>query len=157
MVLARLSTIESLVWEWTFPNLSSLQNKYNTWQVDTGSPDKVFRLYVTRLRQSLILRRPKQEKKNKLRQFIGIANYYRDMWFRRSELLARFHWLASNQARSNLNGTHPINRPLIKSRKSMERRYFSAIQTSISLFTLIFTLMHQIISWGQSSYRIKRQ
>jgi hypothetical protein len=26
-----------------------------------------------------------------LRQFIGILSYYRDMWFRRSELLARFH------------------------------------------------------------------
>jgi hypothetical protein len=27
MVLARLSTNDLLVWEWTFPNLSSLQNK----------------------------------------------------------------------------------------------------------------------------------
>jgi hypothetical protein len=54
-----------------------------------------------------------------------------------------------------LNGTHPINRPLIKSRKSLEQRYFSATQTSISLLSFIFTLMHQIISWGQSSCRIK--
>jgi hypothetical protein len=75
------------------------------------------------------------------------------MWFRRSELLASFHGIASHQARSSLNVTHPINRPLIKSRKSLERRYFSVIQISISPFT--FTLMHQIISWGQSSCRIK--
>jgi hypothetical protein len=33
--------------------------------------------------------------------------------------------------------------------------YFSVIQTSISLFSFISILMHQIISWGQSSYRIK--
>jgi hypothetical protein len=66
----------------------------------------------------LKLRRPKQEKKTELRQFIGIVNYYRNLWFRRSELLARFHLLASHQARSSLNDTHPINRPLIKSRKN---------------------------------------
>jgi hypothetical protein len=56
---------------------------------------------------------------------------------------------------SSLNGTHPINRPLIKSRKSLELRYFSVIQTSISIVPFIFTLMHQIIIWGQSSCRIK--
>jgi RNase H-like domain found in reverse transcriptase len=42
-----------------------------------------------------------------IRQFIGIVNYYRDMWFRRSELLApltsltsgnvKFEWLPSHQ------------------------------------------------------------
>jgi hypothetical protein len=37
------------------------------------------------------LRRPKQENHNKLRHFIAIFNYYREMWFRRSELLARSH------------------------------------------------------------------
>jgi hypothetical protein len=109
------------------------------------------------LRQSLILRRPKQEKKHKLRQFIVIVYYYRDMWFRRSKLLARFHWLASHQARSNLNGTHPINRSLIKSRKLLEVRYkyFSAIQTSRNPF--IFILIHKASDHqlGQSSCRVK--
>jgi hypothetical protein len=63
------------------------------WILDTGAPDKVFNLYITWLRwmQSLILRQTKQENNNKLRQLIGIVNYYRDMWFRRSVLLARFH------------------------------------------------------------------
>jgi hypothetical protein len=46
-----------------------------------------------------------------------------------------------------------INKPLIKSSKSLELRYFSVIQTSISPF--VSTLMHQIISRGQSSFRIK--
>jgi hypothetical protein len=44
---------------------------------------------------------------------------------------------------------------LIKFRKSLGRRYFSAIQTSIILISFISTLMFQIISWGQSSCRIK--
>jgi Reverse transcriptase (RNA-dependent DNA polymerase) len=48
---------------------------------------------------------PKTRKE--LRQFIGIVNYYRNMWFRRSELLApltsltsgnvKFEWLPSHQ------------------------------------------------------------
>jgi hypothetical protein len=36
----------------------------------------------------LNIKAPKTRKE--LRQFIGIVNYYRDMWFRRSELQARF-------------------------------------------------------------------
>jgi hypothetical protein len=35
---------------------------------------------------------------------------------------ARFHWLASHQARSSVNGTHPIKRPLKKSRNLFEMR-----------------------------------
>ena len=45
--------------------------------------------------------------RKELHQFIGIVNYYRDMWFRRSELLApltsltsnnvKFEWLPSHQ------------------------------------------------------------
>jgi hypothetical protein len=34
---------------------------------------------------------PKTRKHSKLRQFIDIVNYYRDMLFRRSELLAKIH------------------------------------------------------------------
>jgi hypothetical protein len=37
----------------------------------------------------LNIKAPKTRKE--LRQFIGIVNYYRNMWFRRSELLARLH------------------------------------------------------------------
>jgi hypothetical protein len=33
----------------------------------------------------------KQENNIQMRQFDGIVNYYRNMWFRRSELLARLH------------------------------------------------------------------
>jgi hypothetical protein len=47
MVLARLSTTGMRVNIIISHNLSSLQNKWNFW--DTGSPDKVFNLYVTRL------------------------------------------------------------------------------------------------------------
>jgi hypothetical protein len=99
---------------------------------------------------------PKTRKEQKIRQFIGIVNYYRDMWFRRSELLARFHLLASHQSSSSLNGTHPINRPLkmIKIKK--------VIGTEVLLCypdfnnpPFIFILINQIISWGQSSCRIK--
>jgi hypothetical protein len=37
----------------------------------------------------LNIKAPKTRKE--LRQFIGIVNYYHDMWFSRSDLLARFH------------------------------------------------------------------
>jgi hypothetical protein len=37
----------------------------------------------------LNIKAPKTRKE--LRQYIGIVNYYCDMWFRRSELLARYH------------------------------------------------------------------
>jgi hypothetical protein len=88
MVLARLSTAGMRV------NIS--RSKFFAEHIEylgywIGSPNKVFNLCVTRLRQSLILKGTKQEKKNQIRQFIIIVNYCRDIWFCRSELLARNH------------------------------------------------------------------
>jgi hypothetical protein len=37
----------------------------------------------------LNIKAPKARKE--LRHFIGIVNYYRDMWFRRSEILSKSH------------------------------------------------------------------
>jgi hypothetical protein len=93
----------------------------NTWKIDAGSSDKVFNLNITSLSWmiSSTLRFPKQEKHIKLRQCIGIVNYYRNIWFYKCELLWRFHWIDSKQERSSLNGTHPINSPVIKLRKSL--------------------------------------
>jgi hypothetical protein len=70
----------------------------------------------------LTLRRSKQEMNKELSHFIGIVNDDREIWFYRSELPARFHWLDSHQARSSLNGTHPINRPSIKIKKWIETK-----------------------------------
>jgi hypothetical protein len=53
-----------------------------------------------------MLRRPKQENINKLRQFIGIFNYYRDMWFRRSELLAPLTSLISSKVKLEWHSSH---------------------------------------------------
>ena len=74
-------------------NLRSLQNKSSIWAI--GLPDKVF----------VKIKAPKIRKE--LRQFIGIVNYYRNMWFCRSELLApltsltsrkvKFEWLSTHQ------------------------------------------------------------
>ena len=50
------------------------------------------------------IKAPKTRKE--LRQFIGIVNYYRDMWFRRSELLAPLTSLTSNKVKFEWLSTH---------------------------------------------------
>jgi hypothetical protein len=88
MVLARLSTtgMGEII---SKPKFFAEQIEY----LGYSSADKVFNLNVIRLKLMLFLifRRPKQENTNKIRQFIGVVNYYRHMWSCRSELLARFH------------------------------------------------------------------
>jgi hypothetical protein len=84
MVLARLSTAGMRV------NIS--KSKFFTEQIE------YLEYWITRqgiqpmrnkVEAILNIKAPKPRKE--LRQFIGIVNYYCDMWFRRSELLARVH------------------------------------------------------------------
>ena len=44
--------------------------------------------------------------RKELHHFIGIVNYYRDMWFRRSELLAPLTSLTSNKVKFEWLPTH---------------------------------------------------
>ena len=52
----------------------------------------------------LKMKAPKTRKE--LRQFIGIVNYYRDMWFRRSDLLAAWISLTSSKVKFEWLSTH---------------------------------------------------
>jgi hypothetical protein len=88
MVLARLSTTGMRV------NIS--KSKFFAEQIEYLAQGYWITRHViqpihNKVEAILNIKARKQEKHNKLRQFIGIVNYYRDIWFRRSELLARFH------------------------------------------------------------------
>ena len=52
--------------------------------------------------------------KRQLRSFIGIINYYRDMWIRRSELLAPLTSMTSKESKWNWTEVHQKNFDLIK-------------------------------------------
>jgi hypothetical protein len=52
----------------------------------------------------LNIKAPKTRKE--LRQFIGIVNYYRDMWFSRSELLAPLTSLTSSKVKFEWHSSH---------------------------------------------------
>jgi hypothetical protein len=66
----------------------------------------------------LKIKAPKTRKE--LRQFIVIVHYYRDMWFRRSELLAPLTSLTSNNLKF---GWPPAsNRHLLKSKSLLKLR-----------------------------------
>jgi hypothetical protein len=44
--------------------------------------------------------------RNELRNFIGMINYYRDMWVRRSELLAPLTSMTSRNVKFNWTDEH---------------------------------------------------
>jgi dihydroorotate dehydrogenase len=74
MVLARLSTAGMRV------NTSKSITRQGIQPIHNNKVETIFNIKA-----------PKTRKAQQLSQFIGIVNYYRDMWFRRSELLARIH------------------------------------------------------------------
>jgi transposase InsO family protein len=100
MVLARLSTAGMRV--------NASKSKFFTEQIE------YLGYWITRKgiqpvhnKVEAILKIKAPNSRKELRRFIGIVNYYRDMWFRRSELLApltsltsnnvKFEWLPSHQ------------------------------------------------------------
>jgi hypothetical protein len=92
----------------------------------------------------LNIKAPKTRKElRQIRQFIGIVNYYHKMWFLRSAL-ALLTGLTSSKVKFEWRSSH--QQAFEKLRKSLEWRYFSVIQTSIS--PIIFILMHQV--WSTS-------
>jgi hypothetical protein len=92
MVLARLSTTAMRV------NISN--SKFFAQQIEYLEY-WIIRQGIQPIRNKVeaILNIKATKARKELLQFIGIVNYYRDMWFCRSELLARFHSLASHQTR----------------------------------------------------------
>jgi hypothetical protein len=92
MVLARLSTAGMRV-NISKSNFFAEQIEYlaqGNWISIQGNQPMRNKVEMTAI---LNMKAPKtrKEESNKLRKFIAIVNYYRDMWFRTSELLARFH------------------------------------------------------------------
>jgi hypothetical protein len=84
---------------------------------------------------------PKTRKE--LRHFIGIVNYYRDMWFRRSERLPPLTSLTSSKVKFEWLPTH--QQAFDKIKKSMKQRY--CYHTQILRNHSKSTLMLLIISW----------
>jgi hypothetical protein len=78
MVPARISTSGMKVNVFIPPNLSSLENKKNTWYLDIGSADKVFILYETRLRLSVNFTVYNHWKIQKLLSAIETCNFLLD-------------------------------------------------------------------------------
>ncbi len=89
----------------------------------------------------LKIKAPKIRKE--LRQFIGIVNYNRDMWFCRSELLAPLTILTSNNVNFEWLPSHQQAFDNIK--KVIETEELQHTQILINHST--YTRMHLITSW----------
>jgi hypothetical protein len=92
-----------------------------------------------------ILRIKAPKIRKELRQFIGMVNYYRDMWFCRSELLAPLTCLTSNNVKFEWLPSHQQAFDNIK--KDIETEVLQLTQIFVNHST--YTLMHLIISWVQ--------
>jgi RNase H-like domain found in reverse transcriptase/Reverse transcriptase (RNA-dependent DNA polymerase) len=101
MVLARLSTTgvrvnasKSKFFSEQIENLAYCINRKGIQPVN-NKVEAIFKIKVPTTRKEL-------------RQFIGIVNYYRDMWFRRTELLAPLNSLTSSKVKFEWLPTHQL-------------------------------------------------
>jgi hypothetical protein len=87
--------------------------------------------------------------RKELRHFIGIVNYYPNMWFRRSELLSPLSSLTSSNVKFEWLPTHQLAFDKIndKIKKVIETEVLLAYPDLRN--HVIYTLMHLIISWVQ--------
>jgi Reverse transcriptase (RNA-dependent DNA polymerase) len=95
----------------------------------------------------LNIKAPNTRTRKELRQCIGIFNYYCNMWFCRSELLAPLTSLTSSQVKCEWLSSHQQAFDKIKKERVLELRDFYLTQISVNHST--FALMHLIISWVQ--------
>jgi hypothetical protein len=143
MVLARLSTDGMRV--------NASKSKFFAEQIEYlvyWITRQVVQPVHSKLEALLNIKAPKIRKE--LRQFIGIVNYYCNMWICRSELLGALTSLTSSKVK--LNCFQAINRLLTRSSRSLELSYFYVTQVSVNHST--FILMSLIISWVQLLCRI---
>jgi Reverse transcriptase (RNA-dependent DNA polymerase) len=138
MVLARLSTVGMRV--------NASKSKFFAEQIEYLGywiTRKGIQPVYNKVEAILKIKAPKTRKE--LRRFIGIVNYYRDMWFRRSELLAPLTSLTSNNVKFEWLPSH--QQAFDKIKKVIQTEVLLAYPDLINHST--YTLMHLIISWEQ--------
>jgi Reverse transcriptase (RNA-dependent DNA polymerase) len=94
-----------------------------------------------------ILQLKAPETLKQLRSFLGLVNYYRDIWKRRSHLLTPRLQKYLEVVRLS-NGKRLRTKPSMKSRKSLHKMPYLSSQTLTKSLTYI--VMPQIINWEQS-------
>ena len=118
IVLARLSTVGMRV--------NASKSKFFAEQIEY--PDYWITrkgIYPVQSKVEAILKIKAPKSRKERHHFIGTVNYYRDMWFCRSALLAPL-------TSSKLNGSQPINRLLIASKRLLKQRGCSLMLLIIS-------------------------
>ena len=143
--------------EYLSADATSLQCRCNISSFNADTAVKFKRLWYedivhfSTLKVEAILNIKAPKTRKELRQFIGIVNYYRDMWFCRSELLAPLTSLTSSKVKFDWLPSH--QQALIKSKMLLNLSFCYHTQTLKNHSTS--TLMPLTISWVRLLCKIK--